>query len=1031
MIPLRLTIQGVFSYQEKQVIDFTKLTAAHLFGVFGTVGSGKSAILDCITYALYGDFTRMNQRGDKAQYNMMNLKSKTLLIDFEFAAANNTRYRFVVEGKRNSRRFEDISKWERRAFQLEGENWLPLENANAQSLLNLRYTNFRRTIIIPQGTFQEFLQLGAKERTTMLSQLFNLGTFDLFYKAQSLERKNRSELDRLDGLLSGFEQISPDVLEQKKNALQRFKEEKTSVLSKKKSFDKEKKAAEEIQQILSKKNEAMKKLRELAALETFWNEQYTLCKNILQCRQLFITPFTQEKDLRDRQADLSSRLTKNRELRDKKYNERVALAQKMESCQKEFNDIGRLQKLVMDLKSIAELKKVDAMQQTQRMKIETLNDGLKKTEQTIQTVIRQIEQKKIRREQIRKEIPHGNTLFELDNWFKKRADLIRRMNTLSVEQKNAQTALTKATEKLDAVSLPEGVELSDRERLQSSSGVRAAAVEHFIDMQEQCSGDLQERLNNLHVRSGLEQYAGSLEEGEPCPLCGSREHPHIGDFENLAEDIEQAKREIQRCTNAIREARGIVKKLQNTGTELEIAQRQVQSAQVQYQEAREQVSSHDQTFSSDRYSIEDHEKVIAAIETARGYDKELQRIEKDLEDLQKKQESTRNQSDVLKEQMALVNNEISSLKGKEESLRNALNIISVEDYSTDSVDVVNEEAERTEKNIARIQKQYNDTIKRGEEAEKTLGILDGTVKAQEQQIQELQQQLDSIIRQIEKLIDHSEYESRSEIETILARDLDIEKTQADYEAFGRELHALKKTVAELSELAEGKTFDEDRYRALCKDLSEIESELETLHKQTGALESEITSLQKDLQTQKETLEQITSLKNRADTIAVLKNLFKGSGFVNYVSTVYLQQLCAAANKRFSELTRRRLQLELEEDNSFCVRDYLNGGHTRSVKTLSGGQTFQASLSLALALVEQVQQFSKSKQNFFFLDEGFGSQDQEALRLVFDTLKSLRKENRTVGVISHVEELKQEIETFIRIDNKEDKGSVVIGSWEQR
>ena len=108
---------------------------------------------------------------------------------------------------------------------------------------------------------------------------------------------------------------------------------------------------------------------------------------------------------------------------------------------------------------------------------------------------------------------------------------------------------------------------------------------------------------------------------------------------------------------------------------------------------------------------------------------------------------------------------------------------------------------------------------------------------------------------------------------------------------------------------------------------------------------------------------------------------------------------------------------------------LNDGQLRSVKTLSGGQTFQAALSLAIALADQVQQQAKTKQNFFFLDEGFGSQDQKSLQIIFQTLKSLRKENRIVGVISHVEELHQEIDTFLHVENDPTNGSKIRYSWQ--
>jgi exonuclease SbcC len=121
-------------------------------------------------------------------------------------------------------------------------------------------------------------------------------------------------------------------------------------------------------------------------------------------------------------------------------------------------------------------------------------------------------------------------------------------------------------------------------------------------------------------------------------------------------------------------------------------------------------------------------------------------------------------------------------------------------------------------------------------------------------------------------------------------------------------------------------------------------------------------------------------------------------------------------------------LEIDDNNTFWVIDYLNGGKKRLLKTLSGGQTFQASLCLALALAEKVKSLNEADQSFFFLDEGFGALDRNSLRVVFETLKALRHENRIVGIISHVEELQQEIEVYAKIELDAEKGSQVRYSF---
>src|SRR3954471_19017441 len=103
MIPLKLTIKGLYSYQKETIIDFNHLTEAGLFGIFGAVGSGKSTILEAISFALYGETERLN-KSDKRSYNMMNLRSKSLLIDFIFTCGDcNDRYKFTVNAKRNSK----------------------------------------------------------------------------------------------------------------------------------------------------------------------------------------------------------------------------------------------------------------------------------------------------------------------------------------------------------------------------------------------------------------------------------------------------------------------------------------------------------------------------------------------------------------------------------------------------------------------------------------------------------------------------------------------------------------------------------------------------------------------------------------------------------------------------------------------------------------------------------------------------------------------------------------------------------------
>lgn len=248
MIPVKLTIQGLYSYQEKQTIDFTKLTSANLFGIFGAVGSGKSSILEAITFAIYGKTDRLNLSGDNRNYNMMNLKSNDLLIEFEFETGKDqTAYRAVVKGRRNGKKFEDVKALDRSAYRLETGTWVPIETSRLESAIGLSYDNFKRTIIIPQGQFQEFLQLGNKDRTQMMKELFNLQKFELYYKVVSLESRNNAQKQTLEGRLKQLGEIDPELMNQYTARLMELKSELEKL---KLQIEAEQKKDAELKQIL-------------------------------------------------------------------------------------------------------------------------------------------------------------------------------------------------------------------------------------------------------------------------------------------------------------------------------------------------------------------------------------------------------------------------------------------------------------------------------------------------------------------------------------------------------------------------------------------------------------------------------------------------------------------------------------------------------------------------------------------------------------------------------------------------------------
>ncbi|MFZ5825385.1 MAG: AAA family ATPase [Bacillota bacterium] len=162
-------------------------------------------------------------------------------------------------------------------------------------------------------------------------------------------------------------------------------------------------------------------------------------------------------------------------------------------------------------------------------------------------------------------------------------------------------------------------------------------------------------------------------------------------------------------------------------------------------------------------------------------------------------------------------------------------------------------------------------------------------------------------------------------------------------------------------------------------------------------------------------EQRESLSTGLNHLEELKALLRGNAFVDFLAEEQMARVAAEASVRLGQLTRHRYGLETESGGGFAVRDDANGGARRAVTTLSGGETFLTSLSLALALSAQIQLRGHFPLEFFFLDEGFGTLDPDLLDVVISTLERLHFENLHVGVISHVPELRSRLQRRVIVE----------------
>ena len=237
---------------------------------------------------------------------------------------------------------------------------------------------------------------------------------------------------------------------------------------------------------------------------------------------------------------------------------------------------------------------------------------------------------------------------------------------------------------------------------------------------------------------------------------------------------------------------------------------------------------------------------------------------------------------------------------------------------------------------------------------------------------------------------------------------------------------LKREQTELQTTHENLTVEFNQLKAeyplvlqtddLRKKIHDLNLEKDLLNQKTGALQNEIKMHEEQVSKHEKMQKQLMLLENEAASLLTLNYLIgdaTGNRYAKFAQNLSLKHLIHLANKRLIKLTDRYMLVVTDIEEDLKIQDLYQGNTNRSVKTLSGGETFIVSLALALSLADMA---SKNiKLECLFIDEGFGTLDAETLETALVTLEKLQSEsNRTIGIISHVESLKERITTQIKV-----------------
>ena len=1039
MIPISLKLKGIFSYKKEVEIDFTKLTRNYLFGIFGRVGAGKSAILESIMYVLYGEVSRLDNT--RQTYNLMNLASNEFKIDFIFEHKKEI-YRCIVSAKRKKKNFTETDtpdfryliytdselethKQKHGTSNFSEKNWIPIKNFKAKDILSLDVGHFRKTVIIPQNEFQEFILMTPVQRTTMIKEIFvDLEKFDLDQKTKKLVEACNLQLALKQEKLKEVENHSHTDLENIVINISSIEKERTTLVENKKKLNfsweeilKIEKLHQTLTQLISEKEkleaqkETMALMSENISLFEFYSMYLETPFALLEKNALNIA---QTKKTRDQQNTVFTTVLKNiqtietqREQHAQTYKLRAQIEKQIEAQQL------YLQIVATDLLLTPKQKEIETVIET----IGEINYEKRHAEEELKTHNKDYEA-------LLNNAQDLNSLTQLNNWYKDTDDLERRRN--DILQKN---------KKFDADL--ETLQLSKNNIIETHFGALQIPIDTKIKIRETIvilktreteleaeQSEITERIVQIKSSNKFVDAAKSLEDGKPCPLCGSIHHPEIFNADDAHAQIGELnklnagnKQLLERCRNVELELERL---MQNAIT----IQKEKKILDVEQTDIAALRAQHSNSFIWHTFDRTDRSKLTSAMAEAQLHNQKLRTAQSAINKISQQIEKLSQRLEVLGAQKQNTEISLTRLNTKREELSLRISPNDFEKWRTVNAAEIERDIKTLQNNLKLAIAAFENTETQLLENIEVRQKIQGSLNELEKQLGTQNQSLLKSENELKIILESAPLKTVVEWKNLAFQNFDLNAARIKLNNYNNAISINANEIAKNEKALNGNIFSEATKNELSVNIQNSDIQIEENIRQKANFDNQKTVIETHLKTKKETSEHIKTLEYRAENLKKLQSLFARSGFVNFVSTVYLNDLCRRTNQRFMPLTYNRLQIDINANNDFIVKDNMNGGEVRSIKSLSGGQMFQVSLSLALALAENIQTMYNTDQNFFFLDEGFGSLDTESLTMVFQFLKVLQKENRIVGIISHVAEMQEEIENYLFVTLDDENGSSI-------
>ena len=388
---------------------------------------------------------------------------------------------------------------------------------------------------------------------------------------------------------------------------------------------------------------------------------------------------------------------------------------------------------------------------------------------------------------------------------------------------------------------------------------------------------------------------------------------------------------------------------------------------------------------------------------------ELESYIKDKRAFKEKKESERDIKNKEKEEIinSLASNE-AALKEKENQKNNIKNNLNQEFTQLENINSIEKILIQTNEEIKNINEYFEKYIDEKNCIEEKFEEINNKLNKASLKVKALEDKEKSIKEELELNLQKENFTNIDEVEEFLKEKHTLKELKDYVKNYDDKMKVLEANIDNVLKKLKNRDICNEELESIKINKEKVQCELDSLKDVNLILKQEIKNLKEKIEKFKTIMSEKKKIKHDEIIINDLRKLFSGRKFVDYIATERLKYVALEASKRLKEITKNNYSLEINKDGMFIMRDFKNGGCIRDVSTLSGGETFLTSLALSLALSSGLQLKKAVPLELFFLDEGFGTLDDDLLETVVSSLEKIQHEKLKIGIISHVESIKNRV-----------------------